>query len=89
MLDFRIIITIAVISTAPYLTSHGVDLALDMIDNNMHIKRSKIADDIVMILYSSNKTQPHKDTQSPTHTHTHTHTHTPVSYTHLTLPTRR
>ena len=22
------------------------------------------------------------------HTHTHTHTHTPVSYTHLTLPTR-
>ena len=21
--------------------------------------------------------------------HTHTHTHTPVSYTHLTLPTRR
>ena len=22
-------------------------------------------------------------------THTHTHTHTPVSYTHLTLPTRR
>ena len=24
-----------------------------------------------------------------THTHTHTHTHTPVSYTHLTLPTRR
>ena len=24
-----------------------------------------------------------------THAHTHTHTHTPVSYTHLTLPTRR
>ena len=29
----------------------------------------------------------HRHTQ--THTHTHTHTHTPVSYTHLTLPTRR
>ena len=24
-----------------------------------------------------------------THTHTHTHTHLPVSYTHLTLPTKR
>ena len=23
-----------------------------------------------------------------THTHTYTHTHTPVSYTHLTLPTK-
>ena len=26
--------------------------------------------------------------KEPKHTHTHTHTHTPVSYTHLTLPTR-
>ena len=31
----------------------------------------------------------HTYTQIYTHSHTHTHTHTPVSYTHLTLPTRR
>ena len=30
----------------------------------------------------------HIHTHSHSHTHTHTHTHTPVSYTHLTLPTR-
>ena len=29
------------------------------------------------------------DKQTDRQTHTHTHTHTPVSYTHLTLPTRR
>ena len=28
-------------------------------------------------------------THTQMHAHTHTHTHTPVSYTHLTLPTRR
>ena len=28
-------------------------------------------------------------THTYTHAHTNTHTHTPVSYTHLTLPTRR
>ena len=42
MLDFTIIITIAVISTAPYLTSNGADLDLDMINNNIYIKRSEI-----------------------------------------------
>ena len=30
----------------------------------------------------------HTRTHAHTHTHTHTHTRTPVSYTHLTLPTR-
>ena len=34
-------------------------------------------------------TNTHTHTQTHTNTHTHTHTHTPVSYTHLTLPTRR
>ena len=41
MLDFRIIITIAVISATPYLTSNGVDLALDMIDNNIYILKDE------------------------------------------------
>ena len=31
----------------------------------------------------------HTHTHTHTYTHTHAHTHTPVSYTHLTLPTRR
>ena len=31
----------------------------------------------------------HARARARAHTHTHTHTHTPVSYTHLTLPTRR
>ena len=31
----------------------------------------------------------HTHTRTHARTHTHTHTHTPVSYTHLTLPTRR
>ena len=34
-------------------------------------------------------TLKHTHTRTHTHTQTHTHTHTPVSYTHLTLPTRR
>ena len=34
-------------------------------------------------------THTHTYTHTHTHSHTHTHTHTPVSYTHLTLPTRR
>ena len=34
-------------------------------------------------------TYEHTHTHKHTHTLTHTHTHTPVSYTHLTLPTRR
>ena len=48
------ITTIAVISTPLYLTSNGADLALDMISNNIYIKRSKITNDLVMILYSPN-----------------------------------
>ena len=30
----------------------------------------------------------HVGTYTQTHTHTHTQRHTPVSYTHLTLPTK-
>ena len=52
--DFRMITTIAVIYTPVYLTSNGADLALDMISNNIYIKRSKITNDLVMILYSPN-----------------------------------
>ena len=44
MLDFRIILTIAVKSTtAPYrLISNGTDSALDMINNNIYIKKIKL-----------------------------------------------
>ena len=50
MLDFTIIITFAVILTTP---GNGADLALDMISNNIYIKRSKSTNDVVMRLYSS------------------------------------
>ena len=36
-----------------------------------------------------NDNSAHKHTHTRAQEHTHTHTHTPVSYTHLTLPTRR
>ena len=58
------ITTIAVISTPLYLTSNGADLALDMISNNIYIKRSKITNDLVMILpvfLKHLKTHPHRD----------------------------
>ena len=37
---------------------------------------------------SQERLQSPSDMGILSHTHTHTHTHTPVSYTHLTLPTR-
>ena len=49
MLNFTMI-TIAVISAAPYLTSTGADSALDMINNNIYIEISEITNDIVTIL---------------------------------------
>ena len=38
--------------------------------------------------HTHTRARTHAHTRTYTHTHTHTHTHTPVSYTHLTLPTR-
>ena len=38
--------------------------------------------------YTTIPTHTHARTHIHTHTHTHARTHAPVSYTHLTLPTR-
>ena len=67
VLDFMIII-IAVISTAQYLTNKSEHTALDMINNNVYIKTSKIISYIVIILHSSHTTPAQNLSVSHTHT---------------------
>ena len=81
VLDFMIII-IAVISTAQYLTNKSEHTALDMISNNVYIKTSKMISYIVIILHPSHTTPAQTLSLSLTHTHTHMRTNT-----HLHAPT--
>ena len=66
-----IIIRTAVISITPYLTDQGEHTALYKINNNVHIKISKIINCVIIILYSS---RAHTHTRAPAH-YTHKHTY--------------
>ena len=59
----------------PYLTNKAEPTALYKINNNVHIKTSKIRNYIVIIIvFLTHHTIPHQHTNMRTHTHTHTHT---------------
>ena len=53
MIMLIIIIIIAVISIAPYLTDKSEHTALYKTNNNLYIKKPKIINHIVIILYLS------------------------------------
>ena len=67
------------------LCSHPVQLDLPVLDSY----RGDHALLVAFFLPFQIPATGHTYTHSNTHARTHTHAHTPVSYTHLTLPTRR
>ena len=64
------IIVIAVISIAPYLTDKGEHTSLYKINNNVYSKTSKILNYVVIILHYT-----HTHTRARTHARTHTEAH--------------
>ena len=70
---------------------HNTHITLTNTDTSYHTSRTHTHSHIHASTYTSTtahtRTHVH-NTHCYTKNYTHTHTHTPVSYTHLTLPTR-